>query len=459
MNFVSYTHHQAAGTQFQFVRYSTRWSDCRSVHHRIYIYIHGDANNMSLNDGIANPWIIENKRGVKMRAYRASSPPTASFRNSDNSTTEDLNEIMAVSLKNSPSKTENKKIKHLISNVRERMSTLEKQYDNTKNVMAEMKQLLLEQQEHIRMLQTKEAERQIIQSYMDNNTNNNNSNNSGANSNNNSSFPAKKGDSNSNDKKNNNANNIDKNSNCPEKSNVIKEKNKDHDGNTKIVNNIPADAVETDNIVPLIDKTNMDGKIKNLEKEIEMYKTKLKNASNMFEQEKKSTNFWKRRAESNADTITHLEKIIQQQKRMIKPLVSSGRRTTSHTIEHSNRHKKKGNGSNSNNKISKNKKSSSRRSLRSIEGSIELNLSWPPLSSSSEEEGNDAEEIDNDEYLQNDDDDIESVTVDDLKDEDVQNILNEGEDEVSTLTASQEDSFTIIQKFYKDDTQNKEENQ
>ena len=129
-----------------------------------------------------NPWVIENRRGTKVRAYRAASP-SSSFANNNNNTNsmtmtnDDLDKIMAVSLKNSPSKTENKKIKNLINNVKERMATLETQYDDTKSVMTEMKELLLEQQKHIRMLQTKEAERQIIQSYMNGNDNNSNNSN------------------------------------------------------------------------------------------------------------------------------------------------------------------------------------------------------------------------------------------------------------------------------------------
>ena len=53
---------------------------------------------------------------------------------------------------------------------------------------------------------------------------------------------------------------------------------------------------------------------------------------------------------------------------------------------------------------------------------------------------------------------MEYITGDDVKEEGVQNAVSVGKDEVS-LTASQEDSFTIIQKFYKDDKQSKEENQ
>ena len=130
-----------------------------------------------------NPWVIENRRGTKVRAYRAASPSSSFANNNINNTNsmtmtnDDLDKIMAVSLKNSPSKTENKKIKNLINNVKERMATLETQYDDTKSVMTEMKELLLEQQKHIRMLQTKEAERQIIQSYMNGNDNNSNNSN------------------------------------------------------------------------------------------------------------------------------------------------------------------------------------------------------------------------------------------------------------------------------------------
>ena len=69
-------------------------------------------------DSQNNPWIIENRSGVALRAYRAgpSSGTTA---------TDELDKIMEVSLKNSPSKSENKEIKSLIGSVRERMDTLQ----------------------------------------------------------------------------------------------------------------------------------------------------------------------------------------------------------------------------------------------------------------------------------------------------------------------------------------------
>eukprot|EP00944_MAST-04C_sp_MAST-4C-sp1_P006311 g6311.t1 len=373
-------------------------------------------------DSQNNPWIIENRSGVALRAYRAgpSSGTTA---------TDELDKIMEVSLKNSPSKSENKEIKSLIGSVRERMDTLQVQYEDTRSVMAEMKELLLEQQEHIRKLQTKDAERQLVDSYVNENNRNHVPHENKT--------QEDKMKTARNEKK---VNRIDNTSDIKaNKESRPEEKDKK---NTVVEENIAVEKDENTEYHPdpnVVEET----QLRDLRKNVEKYKLEYKKASDMYDQERKTSLYWKRRAESNADTIGHLERIIQQQKRMINAMNSSSRKTNRGSSR-SYRHK---NSVSSSRRKKRSSTSSSSRSLRSLEGSLELNLSWPPLSSSSSSSEEEEDLADNDDAAdeqKNDEGDLNG-TKGAYKPEDV-NDDNVGEEK--PLSKSQEESFAIIQDFY-----------
>ena len=374
-------------------------------------------------DSQNNPWIIENRSGVALRAYRAgpSSGTTA---------TDELDKIMEVSLKNSPSKSENKEIKSLIGSVRERMDTLQVQYEDTRSVMAEMKELLLEQQEHIRKLQTKDAERQLVDSYV-----NENNRNHAPHENKTQEDKMKTA------RNEKNVNRIDNTSDIKaNKESRPEEKDKK---NTVVEENI---AVEKDKNTEYHPDLNVaeETQLRDLRKNVEKYKLEYKKASDMYDQERKTSLYWKRRAESNADTIGHLERIIQQQKRMINAMNSSSRKNNRGSSR-SYRHK---NSVSSSRRKKRSSTSSSSRSLRSLEGSLELNLSWPPLSSSSSSSEEEEEDlVENDDAVdeqKNDEGDLNG-TKGAYKPEDL-NDDNVGEEK--PLSKSQEESFAIIQDFY-----------
>ena len=61
----------------------------------------------------------------------------------------------------SPTKDEHRKIKQVVDDVRGKMSNLEEKYDETKLLLVEMRQVMVEQQQHIRTLQKQEALRQV----------------------------------------------------------------------------------------------------------------------------------------------------------------------------------------------------------------------------------------------------------------------------------------------------------
>lgn len=373
-------------------------------------------------DSESNPWIIENRSRVALRAYRAAS-------SAGTTTADELDKIMEVSLKNSPSKSENKEIRNLIGSVRERMDTLQVQYEDTRSVMAEMKGLLLEQQEHIRKLQTKEAERQIVDSDVNENRRNEISDKIETHENN--KMKIAQGE------KNVNTIDDDSYSRLP-KDNGPKEKD---NKNTIMQQTI---ATEESNNTGSQHRPNVVGEtqFRDLSRDVEKYKLEYQKASNMYDQERKTSLYWKRRAESNADTIGHLEKIIQQQKRMINAMNNSSRKINRGNAR-SHRHKKYVSSS----RRKKSSASSSSRSLRSLEGSLELNLSWPPLSSSEEEEEEEEELIEKDVLVdeeKNGEGGLNGVKGT-YKPEDP-NDDNVGDEK--PLSKSQEESFAIIQDFY-----------
>ena len=112
-------------------------------------------------------------------------------------------------------------------------------------------------------------------------------------------------------------------------------------------------------------------------------------------------------------------KELKEQKKMIAPLARrKGRRTNSIRIGRSASRKKK----------------SSSASLRSVEGSLELNLSWPPPSSSSSENEEEGE--------------FEAGGQEGTVGLNAGNEERAGQDE---LTASQEHTFGLVQKFYGND--------
>ena len=374
-------------------------------------------------DSQNNPWIIENRSGVALRAYRAGP-------SSGTTTTDELDKIMEVSLKNSPSKSENKEIKSLIGSVRERMDTLQVQYEDTRSVMGEMKELLLEQQEHIRKLQTKDAERQLVDSYVNENNQNH--------------IPHENKTQEDKMKTARNEKNVNRIDNTSDsKANKESRPEEKDKKNTVVEENI---AVEKDKNTEYHPDPNVaeETQLRDLRKNVEKYKLEYKKASDMYDQERKTSLYWKRRAESNADTIGHLERIIQQQKRMINAMNSSSRKTN----RGSNRSYRHKNSASSSRRNKRSSTSSSSRSLRSLEGSLELNLSWPPLSSSassSEEEEEDLVENDDAVDLQKNDEGDLNGTKGAYKPEDI-NLDNVGDEK--PLSKSQEESFAIIQDFY-----------
>ena len=373
-------------------------------------------------DSESNPWIIENRSRVALRAYRAAS-------SAGTTAADELDKIMEVSLKNSPSKSENREIRNLIGSVRERMDTLQVQYEDTRSVMAEMKGLLLEQQEHIRKLQTKEAERQIIDS--DENENKRNEVSDKIETQENNKMKIAQGEKNVNTIDDDSCSRLPKDSGPKEKDNkntIMQQTNTTEETHKNGRQDRPNVAGET--------------QLRDLIRDVEKYKLEYQKASNMYDQERKTSLYWKRRAESNADTIGHLEKIIQQQKRMINAMNNSSRKIIrGNTRPH--RHKKY---VSSSRRKKKSSASSSSRSLRSLEGSLELNLSWPPLSSSEEEE--EEEELIENDVLVGEEKNGEgglngmkgTYKPEDPNDDDV------GDEK--PLSKSQEESFAIIQDFY-----------
>ena len=372
-------------------------------------------------DSQNNPWIIENRSRVALRAYRAASSPGMAATN-------ELDKIMEVSLKNSPSKSENKEIKSLIGSVRQRMDTLQVQYEDTRSVMGEMKELLLEQQEHIRKLQTKDAERQIVDSYV--------------NENNHNEVPHENKTHEEKMKTAQNENNVNRLDNTSDSKAGKESRPKEKDNkNTAVEENIAAENSKNTGCHPGPDVPD-ETQLRDLRKNVEKYKLEYKKASNMYEQERKTSLYWKRRAESNADTIGHLERIIQQQKRMINAMNNSSRKTNRRSTR-SHRHKNSVSSSRRNKRSST---SSSSRSLRSLEGSLELNLSWPPLSSSaSSSEEEDLVENDDAVEEQKNDEGDSNGTKGAYKPEDI-NLDNVGDEK--PLSKSQEESFALIQDFY-----------
>ena len=204
---------------------------------------------------------------------------------------------------------------------------------------------------------------------------------------------------------------------------------------------------------PWIDE-NMDvatTRMANLERELQQCKLKLNEAVRAKEGEEKTTLFWKRRAESKDLTIKSLERIIKEQKKMIAPPRRSQGSTDRAFFGSSrlSRRRRKDKGDrfkpNRSSGVSrKEKKGHSQVSLSSMSGSLALNLSWPPFSSSesSDEDCHERngctlprrEETFGKERGHTDDTDGDGK--------------NTKADKSFELTASQEDSFGLVQKFY-----------
>lgn len=370
----------------------------------------------SLNGDMS--WVVENSRSMSTKAYSsAASPTTAS---------DELEVLETYVTMHSPTKGEHRKIKQVVNDVREKMSALEGKYDETKRLLTEMREVMVEQQQHIRTLQKQEALRQICVEPSDNS-----------------------------EKAVDESVPID----APPAQQTTEDRvrateppaspSESSEGQTPrpkevLLANDPNEALEGP-IEPVAEAADADGttsdsdrdmpsssssgenksskqqEVLALRKQVRVYKMKYREAHRSKEEAESTIQFWKRRCDSNKDTLKRLERIIEEQKKMIAPLTHrKGRRKNSIRIGRSHRRKK-----------------SSSTPFRSVEGSLELNLSWPPPSSSSEEEEEESE-----------------VGRQETVDLDAENDEQGGQDEaIDELTASQEHTFGLVQKFYGNDTE------